>query len=298
MKSILLSVILLLTTGCAPLSQAPLVYNSKNIFGGRISAANPQTPGVDLNVGLTSEDTAFIPVAVAKLPQKLGGDGGNADITLIKGTYAGSINPTSVETAAAALRDAQLALNSKTAELKKAQDDVDKQKAEKAKYDTLINNQTTIVASLNKLDPSSPERTSLQLQKDQIATAIKEFNMTSEDMSDKTIKLSSTLAQLQTEKDSYEMNVKRATAELENMEGKSDAYSVFGSFDSGTSLTGSTSAGVTLGKMFSTGVAAQNISQGIQQSHNYLARKSCLDSLKAVVSGSVTADNAEKICGK
>ena len=110
MKSISLPVILLLASGCAPLSQAPLVYNSKVIFGGRISATNPQTPGIDINVGLTAEDTAYIPVAVAKLPQKLGGDKGSANILQIKGTYAGSVNPASVEAAVDTLSAAEATL--------------------------------------------------------------------------------------------------------------------------------------------------------------------------------------------
>lgn len=80
MKFIAVFIILFFATGCAPLSQAPLVYNSKVIFGGRISVTNPQTPGVDMNVGLTTEDSAFVPVAVAKLPEKLGGDGGESKI--------------------------------------------------------------------------------------------------------------------------------------------------------------------------------------------------------------------------
>ena len=116
-------------------------------------------------------------------------------------------------------------------------------------------------------------------------------------MSDQTVQLNSTLTQAKTEKDSAEVNVKKATRDLEKVEGKTDAYSVFGSFDSGTSVSGSTSGGITLGKMFSTGVAAQNISQGIQQSHNFLAIKACLDSLKAAM-GTVDASTANKFCGK
>lgn len=125
MKSLFLLGTLLLATGCAPLSQAPLVYNSKVIFGGRISATNPQTPGVDINVGLTTEDSAFIPVAVAKLPEKLGGDSGNGDIVPIKGTYAGSMNPASVESAADALSTAQATLLDKSKAILDIQKQID-----------------------------------------------------------------------------------------------------------------------------------------------------------------------------
>ncbi len=105
-------------------------------------------------------------------------------------------------------------------------------------------------------------------------------------------------------RDQADTLLRKESKKLEEIEGKSDAYSVFGSFDSGTKLNKSTdtsdgiSAGVSLGKMFSTGVAAQNVSQGIQESSSYLARKQCLDSLSKVLGGSTaTAEQAVSICG-
>jgi len=309
MKSISLLIILLFATGCAPLSQAPLVYNSKVIFGGRISATNPQTPGVDINVGLTSEDSAFIPVAVAKLPQKLGGDSGNAEILQIKGTYAGSVNPASVEAAADTLRAAEATLNDKSDALIAIEKQVDANNAQNATYADLIKQQITLTAEISTLNIGSQEYStkdnmlqSVTSQLNLLRSSYTGPGVTTQAqiekaMSDQTVQLNTTLTLAKTEKDSAETNVKKATAELEKVEGKTDAYSVFGSFDSRTSLTGSTSGGITLGKMFSTGVAAQNISQGIQQSHNYLSIKGCLDSLKAAI-GKVDSDTAKNICGK
>lgn len=309
MKSISLPVTLLLATGCAPLSQAPLVYNSKVIFGGRVSATNPQTPGVDINVGFTGEDSAFIPVAVGKLPKKLGGDDGESDITLIKGTYAGSVNPASVSAAADTLRAAEETLNKKSDALIAIQKQVDANNAQNATYTDLIKQQETLTTEISTLSLGSPEyvtkNNTLQsiasqltsLRSPYIGPGVTTQAQIEKAMSDQTVQLNAALTQAQTEKDSAETNVKKATAELEKVEGKTDAYSVFGSFDSGTSLTGSTNGGVTLGKMFSTGVAAQNISQGIQQSHNYLSIKACLDSLKAAI-GTVDADTAKNVCGK
>lgn len=300
MKKITLLAILLLATGCAPLSQAPLVYNSKTIFGGRISVTNPQTPGADINVGLTTEDSAFVPVAVAKLPAKLGGDGGESKIELIKGTYAGSMNPATVDAAVKALQDAEATLTQKSATLTEKQKQSDTNKAEKAAYEDLKNKQEALKKEINNSASISPiqleqKRTdteSIQRQLDSIwkkhgSTALEAENV----MSDQTAQLSADLTQAQTEKDSAEANVKKAAAELAKVEGKTDAYSVFGSFDSWTSVVNGGNNGVTLGKMFSTGVAAQNISQGLQQSR-------CLATLKTIVSGTITAENAEKICGK
>jgi hypothetical protein len=279
--------------GCAPLSQAPLVYNSKVIFGGRISATNPQTPGVDINVGLTTEDSAFIPVAVAKLPKKFGGDDGSSDIKLIKGTYAGSINPATIEAAADTLHAAETMFIEKSAALIEVQKKIDANKAQIAKYGELKQQQDLLKSEISTLDPNSSEFGTKQASLQAIINQLQSLPT-----SDETLRINTELAQAQAEKDSAETNVKKATAELEKVEGKTDAYSVFGSFDSKNSVAGSANAGISLGKMFSTGVAAQNISQGIQQSHNYLAVKECLDSLRAVVSSTVTPEIAEKICGK
>ena len=276
------------------------LYNSKVIFGGRISATNPQTPGVDINVGLTAEDSAFIPVAVAKLPEKLGGDSGNTEIVPIKGTYAGSMNPASVGAAVNALRAAQETLLQKSKAIIDTQKQIDANKADNATYTSLNEQKVMLTTEQNNLVSASPEfitkNNDLNIKLQAIPNQLG-LLPTPAFMSNQALQLKAYLTQVQIEKDSAETNVKNATADLEKVEGKTDAYSVFGSFNSGTNLTGSTNGGITLGKMFSTGVAAQNISQGIQQSYNYLAVKACLDSLKAAI-GTVDVNTAKNMCGK
>lgn len=199
------------------------------------------------------------------------------------------------------MQDAEATLTQKSAALIEKQKQSDIDKAQKAAYEDLKSKDETLSKEMsagsgslsqNQIDQKQNDRQSIKLQ---LATIWGKFGTNQDDaeksMSEHTTQLGTALTQAQTEKDSAEANVKKAAAELEKVEGKTDAYSVFGSFDSDSSVAGSSNSGIKLGKMFSTGVAAQNISQGIQQSR-------CLAVLKTVVSGTITADNAEKICGK
>lgn len=272
-----LLVISVFITGCAPLSQAPLVYNSKIIFGARISASNPQTPGVDLNVGFTTEDTAFIPVAVSKLPEKWGGDEGTASIDLIKGS-SGLINPASIEIAAAKVHEAEKTRLEKMKTFR----DIESKSNEFKKQARELNTE------INSFDKTSPEFNSKN----------KELGKNLKNIKDDLIENDNKLANAKIDWDTAESNVKSAKAELEKVEGKSDAYSVFGSFDSKSSVNENAKAGISLGRVFSTGVAAQNMSEGLKQSYSHLAIAACLDSLKSIISDKPSTEIVAKICGK
>jgi len=57
--------------GCAPLSQAGLVYSSRAQVGVNVAAGTPETPGLNLNIGMNVNDSAYIPVVVGR-PCELG----------------------------------------------------------------------------------------------------------------------------------------------------------------------------------------------------------------------------------
>lgn len=86
-----------LIIGCAPLSQAPLVYSSKQVLGVDISIPSPESPTAELHVGFKNKDVAIVPVAVAKLPKDK--SLGKNEIQLIKATYSGSISPGELQSA-------------------------------------------------------------------------------------------------------------------------------------------------------------------------------------------------------
>ncbi len=84
---------------------------------------------------------------------------------------------------------------------------------------------------------------------------------------------------------------------------RSDALSVLSNFSTtgkAKSGGGSAEAGFTIGKLFATGLAAQNISEGIGEglSQQQDAQKRCLMALQnALGEGKVDKDTAVKVCG-
>lgn len=51
---------------CAPLSQAGLVYASRGQAGVTVATGTPETPGLELNIGMKVNDFAYIPVVVGR----------------------------------------------------------------------------------------------------------------------------------------------------------------------------------------------------------------------------------------
>ncbi len=56
----------MMIAGCYPLEQAPLVYSSKQQIGVHVTSGTTDTPGIDIVVGYKGLDIALVPVAVAK----------------------------------------------------------------------------------------------------------------------------------------------------------------------------------------------------------------------------------------
>lgn len=82
-------------------------------------------------------------------------------------------------------------------------------------------------------------------------------------------------------------------------EKRSDALSVLAIFDSSGSGNASAGVGFHLGKTFATGVAAQNLTEGIQvaAAQSATARSQCIAALsEAMGAGKVTPDDITKIC--
>jgi hypothetical protein len=51
---------------CAPLSQAGLVYASRGQAGLTLASGTPETPGLEVNIGMKINDFAYIPVVVGR----------------------------------------------------------------------------------------------------------------------------------------------------------------------------------------------------------------------------------------
>jgi len=82
---------------------------------------------------------------------------------------------------------------------------------------------------------------------------------------------------------------------------KSDAFSVFGSFDAHTSTSknvGDTGVGIAVGKIFSTGVGAQNITQGLRDYYSRMEidnSKCIAEAEKSITNLKLTADKNNEL---
>jgi hypothetical protein len=65
-RSITIAFIAVTLNGCYPLEQAPLVYSSKSTIGVGVSAGTSDNPGLEVAIGYRETNVALVPVAVAK----------------------------------------------------------------------------------------------------------------------------------------------------------------------------------------------------------------------------------------
>ena len=204
LSTVALSVFTLLA-GCAPLSQAGLVYSSRAQVGVNVAGGTPETPGINLNIGMNVNDMAYIPVVVGR-PCELGNNPHCSQrMILVRGD-----NDVGSQTS-----DEGGAPGAGTSQPQAPGPGV------KAMQDTP--------------NPATEEAPSEQLQeamRDVVAEEITRANKTSQ-----------------------------------SSNRRNDALSVYGTFDSngtasGPGATAQGSAGLRLGRIFSTGVASQYLTEG------------------------------------
>lgn len=267
-----------LISGCAPLSQAPLVYTSRSTIGVHISMTNPETPGAELDVGWKGKDMAIVPVAVAKLPKMWGGDAGSPQITVVRASSSASVNPESLSQAIKERDDAAKELENINLQLSEVK-----------------NNTNLIQKYSQRIEILQNEINSMQTQFQDIAGDLSNQRKLKEDEVNElqskinNLKNQPSIEGLETSLLEKQAKFDEKSKKLQEVEGKSDAYSVFGSFNSVSDIKGNElGGGVTLGKTFATGVAAQNISVGI-------IRASCIDSL---AKAKYAIKEINELCGK
>ncbi|WP_040066498.1 hypothetical protein [Pseudomonas batumici] len=261
----------LLISGCSPLQQAPLVYTSKQVLGIDISAPTTESTGVSMNLGFKNIDAAYVPLAVSKAAE-----GNNAfEIKPVYATYGEG--PQAGQTGTAP--EQQQTVSKLTKELAVKDQQVTLLKSAKAQlleHKTLIENGPTpgnklLSERLSEL-VSLPPNVETKLKSNQTLTPV-EVQQTLIPV-DEGIKTSEAAVAQKQKEISQALSIT-----------KQDAMSVFGSFDSG--IKGDSASGVShhLGKMFSTGVAAQNLTQGLQR---YAVLEQCLNLIKS------TTDETQK----
>lgn len=273
-KTILISAISALT-GCAPLQQAPLIYTSKVSVGVDVSVGT-ENPDGSISIGFKSVDAAYVPIAVSKkLKDKDGTDLGNSGIIPIVATY-GEVN-----------QDSPVSQNDSGA----PQEYIKAYRQARNDANTSSHKLATAQKSLEKLTASLA---ALQAQQETTAPDANEAASTGKKINAEIIAKKAEIITLQSD-----LQKKTATAEtlfqkaaeaaLSQKYEKTDALSVFGRFDSYTAATGSKpTASLTAGKIFSTGIASQNLTEAVKNEAGTFSITQCIEKASNFIKESVS----------
>ena len=259
--------------GCLPLEQAPLVYTSKVTMGVNLSAGTPESPAPNVVIGYDQVDAAIVPVAVAKPCYKSTSSTckpSSNDIHVIAGQNAISaedlINQQLIDRAQRAIVTNQKVVDDNAGVIASENG--------KLKRLTDLSAKRTRFASLNQIaaafasDPTKPalsadelaEQTKLKAEIDELALI--EANQAEINRNIGALSAQSAIAATALTVAEGELKGLQAKIATSNSNTKSDALSVYGSFNGKADGT-KEGASLTLGKVFSTGVAAQNLTEGI-----------------------------------
>lgn len=268
---------------CSPLAQAPLVYSSKQSLGLDVSTTSTETPGLAINLGFKGVDAAYVPVAVAQQCD-VNKDAASCDQSKFKltpliarTTFADTKSPLAQQITQAsldlksakellAMREGELdsKLRARDADTKKAADLVTAQ-AELAKAQNLATPPSAgaDAAATAAYDTAKANLPAIQERVDVAQAASKNAATNIQAVQAATV----ARGNAQTAVNDALSALDKANAEQSKSLSttREDAFSVYGSFGGGTNFAGGDkSAGLSVGKVFSTGVASQQLTEGIR----------------------------------
>ncbi|MBT9597959.1 MAG: hypothetical protein IV094_18410 [Vitreoscilla sp.] len=255
---------------CTALPQAALIYSSRVSGGLDISGGATDTQGVSLNIGFKTTDLAYVPVAVAASAP----GSSPSQLTPLTASHGEGISNPSIDKLSeenrerlAAYVDAAMALAKARNDLRSVEGDLIKaEKAEKA------------TAAVTGTEPErlAAEKAKAEANQKRALVAAKQ----------------ATLAEAQKVADAKMLEADESIRMLQSQ--SIDAMSVYGQFNGtgggSTPAASSPASGqLAMGRVFSTGVAAQNLTQAAQQE----ARSLCITRFKELVAQVPAASQAE-----
>lgn len=268
----------IVSSACSPLQQAPLVYSSKISVGVDVAATATEQPGLSASIGVKTVDAAYVPVAVAK-PCDFSSRK-DVDVNCTESIYQlkpisgsnqkGSSSETSDDIARQSianfkrLSDARAEVNKEyylaegfTNEIKNSIENKIKEDGVKAgvieekikKGEVLTSDESVFFGeysdNLKKYNLAIQKQDEIKRRRDEINSSYQNFDVNS---------------------------LLNALSVVDIGNDKVDSYSVFGSFDSNTKVGGESGSGspnvqadLSLGKVFSTGVASQYLTEGMSK---------------------------------
>lgn len=270
-----------LSAGCYPMEQAPLVYASKNQFGVNVAAGTPDSPGLDVNIGFKALDSAFVPVAVAKrCPKTDGCDTKMYEVQVISGqnniTGKSQASERQIVELEKGIEIAKLERNAKQGELAAVNTSIDQLKSKKDKEAELkaLNNQANDPINGSPRVFSEDEKNRQTVLTTELL-ALNALDPTVLNARGKTLSGEIETANQRIEKAIADRKRLIEERNLDSGDAKEDALSLYGSFN-GSAAGKSDGATLGLGKVFATGVAAQQMAQGVKDSTNPANKAACM----------------------
>lgn len=244
---------------CYPMEQAPLVYSSKSTVGASIAGGTPDNPGIDITVGYKAIDVALVPVAVAKYcPEQNGSDCTDPiyNVNVISGGKKDEQNSGDIQDA---IREAKKTQNQLIDERSTRQKELGEAESSLAKIALLE------LRTKEKNDSCGTDaiQTECNAKTQAYDTLEKQISLDDKkSLIERRSKLESDLAGLNKKIDSGSENIAALNKNLSSSQigNRTDSLSVYGTF-SGSANGGKDTASAGGGKVFATGIAAQNLSE-------------------------------------
>jgi len=304
-------------SSCATMEQAPLVYASKASVGVDIATTSTETPGLSMNVGIKLVDAAYVPVAVSKRCYKDAADC-SREVQIVSGTAGNRTHNAGDDAASQNLKLKQAIRELETALIasKDAQKTASSAQSEYDKLESLrkkeagYNQRKAELQELTNKRPSSEAMTAPGFDiaannaREQKITEIMALEPTTEErdflsrapMLDEALDArNKAVAAEKSAADALEKRRAELTAVREALSQQNDSYSVFGSFENKNSGSGK-GAEVSLGKIFATGVASQNISRGLEKRYQQRDSIACYEAVKSLAG--VDSQKAADLLGR
>lgn len=291
-------VLLAAVSACAPMEQAPLVYSSRAQIGVGITSGTTENPGLDVNIGFKALDAAFVPVAVAKhCGEGQDCDAIKYDIVPVEGQAELRGLSSNDERA---LADAEVTLAGKEkerddtiarlGEARAALNALDRLPSMRTEYDQLAPKTANGVEQpLSAADKA--KRDGLKVQIDRLAAiepAKAEITQDIEELEALKKRNEDAVANAEQSRNQLRQRSKEETGDM-----KRDAFSVYGTFN-GEATGNAQGASLVAGKVFSTGVAAQNLTQGVREASKANATTACLVAAGALLKDASLTDDQKK----
>lgn len=286
------------TGACAPLEQAPLVYSSRAQIGVGVTAGTTENPGLDINIGYKGLDAAFVPVAVAKYCRS-GQTCEKVDYNIATVRGQNEVEGLStVDEAAIDRYETDIAANSKI--IQDTQPQIEARETKLANIGKLAEKRAEhdgiVPAVVDNVE--QPLSQADQRQKEKLAAeiaAIEAYEAEKPTLETEVRTLKSTVEDARRKRDEAYGLLNRILARkrMQTGDSKLDAFSVYGTFNGSANGTRD-GASLTAGKVFSTGVAAQNLSQGVREGSKAAATTSCLVAARSLLKDATLSDEQKK----